>query len=246
MALPWLLVCATRSEWGELKKSIQFVKDQAVSAHPFYHGTFKDTPVLLSQMGIGPKRAAEHAQFVLQNLRGKISGVIHFGLSGALVAGLKTADLILAQQIINEKNEVAKSDSQLFNHALEILQKNNIPHQTSNLFTSSTVLETPEHKKEMAEKFKAHMVDMESYPYAKACELANLPYLAIRAIWDPIDWDLSAFKSPIKLNGDINIIGITESLVKSPKLLLSLPQYQSATAKASKILAKTLCSLISL
>lgn len=246
MSLPYLLVCATRPEWGELKKSIAFTKDPTISAHPFYQGTYKSIPVLLSQMGIGPQRAAEHVQFILQNLRGKIAGVIHFGLSGALVDGLKTADLILAQQIINEKNEMLKSDSKLFDHALEVLQKNNISYQTAHLFTSSTVLETPEHKKEMAEKFKVQIVDMESYPYAKACELANLSYLSIRAIWDPVDWDLSALQNPMKITGEINASGMISSFIKSPKLLLSLPQYQSATSKASQVLAQTLLQLISL
>ncbi len=230
-----LLLVATRPEWGELKKILPFNK-QSASPLPFFTCDYKGSSLALAQIGIGHIRAAVQFEKLLK--LEEIAHVIHIGFSGALTEQFKTGEIFMPQTIINSENRILNLEhNKMATH---------LNWATGTLFTSDTVLSTPTQKKEAAEKHKAQAVDMESFPIAEICENKKIPYLSLRAIWDPLDWNLSLMESahPTTPEGEVKTLSVLKTAVFNPKLLMSLPKYQSATHMAGKSLAQAVMGLI--
>ncbi len=240
----WFLICACKPEWNELKKKARFEINHTLHNLNFYTGQFENREFLLSQIGIGMKRAHNHATTLLASLVTSPKGIIHFGLAGGLGEKMKEGEVILPTQIVSPTGETISPSSDLVQQAESLLQKLEIPFTKGNLFTSDKVLETPIEKKEAGKKWGAIAVDMESFPYAKKCSERGIPYLSIRAIFDPLEWDLhlpgNGSAHLMKEEGDLNTSFFVKEALKNPKFLMSLPHYQSAASKGNKVLASFL------
>lgn len=244
----WFLICACKPEWSELKKKAHFEINHTLHNLNFYTGKFESHEFLLSQIGIGIKRSEKHAHTLLSSLVVPPKGIIHFGLAGALKEKMKEGEVILSPQIVSPTGEIISPSSDLLQKAESLLQTLKIPFTKGNIFTSNKILETPNEKKEAGKKWGAIAVDMESFPYAKKCSERGIPYLSIRAIFDPLEWDLrlpsNSSGNLLQDNGDLNTGFFVKEVFKNPKFLMSLPHYQSAASKGNKVLNRFLLAAL--
>ena len=132
--------------------------------------------------GVGEEAAREAAE----GLRtGGAAALMSFGFAGALDSSLHPGDLILPESI----------------HAGHSLQvdldwrdslRQRLPHHLSVtggiLAASREMLTSATAKRELAQVTSACAVDMESGAVAEAAAHAGLPFLAIRAISDPVEF----------------------------------------------------------
>lgn len=236
----WLLVCATKPEWSPLKKQIPFKRHANRKEIVLYSGLYRGKEVWLLQTGIGTERAQRSLSILFDELKARPNMIIHFGFSGALKENLKTADMILPSEILSEEGEKETFPPSIISKTKFLLKELQLPVCEGIFYTTKTVLKTPKDKKEAGTRHGAIAVDMESFPVATFCRQKGVPLLAMRAIWDPLEWDLTSLHSlnPTTPQGEINKALGVKMIFKNQALLRTLPKYHSATSKATLPLAR--------
>lgn len=131
--------------------------------------------------GIGAEAARRAAQAIIVTFSPEL--VISAGISGALVAELHVGDTIFPSTVIDTQDGSR--------HATVI---RNAPVGGTALgrtmLVSHTKIVGAAEKQWLAKSYGAHAVDMESAGVARAAEVHNLPFLAIKSISDELDFEL--------------------------------------------------------
>lgn len=229
MSKTWILFCATRPEWSEIKKNKEIQNFN------------------LYQIGVGWKAVLKNVPPILNEWKKKGECfVIHFGVSGALDENLKTGDIVLPTQFVDPENNELELSDEIIQKAESLLKELQLSYVKGRLFSSFNVLKTPEEKKNTGSSRSAIAVDMETYPVAKMCQEKDIPFLSIRAIFDPLDWDLTCLSEAdfIDTKGDLSTLKIAKKIIQSPRLLISLPKYQKALSVANKNLTRFIISAL--
>jgi adenosylhomocysteine nucleosidase len=129
--------------------------------------------------GIGGEYARRAAEAAITNYSPQI--VISAGIAGALVPDLKIGDAIFPEVVIDVRDGSRRPTA---------------IHQApiGNSSLSRTLLLTHDHiasldqKLQLAQSYGAHAVDMEAAEVARASELHNLPFIAIKSISDELNF----------------------------------------------------------
>lgn len=246
MTQTWFLICATRPEWGELKKKIAFRKDSTLSGLNFYEEEQNNKKIKLGQIGIGYKNAKQKAEILFGSMENHPKLVIHFGLAGALDSNFKEGDLIVPTKFINPSRETVPGTAPLVKKTKKLLDELKLSFQEGTLFTSDKVLNTPGKKREAGKRMNALAVDMETSPFAKICRDKKIPFLSIRAIFDPLDWELPFPDESAFFDGEGNLKKgpLLEKVITQPRLLMALPKYQKAASVGNKALARFIMAAV--
>ena len=116
--------------------------------------------------------------------------VVSCGFAGGLDDSARPGDLVLASAVRDESGDVIATPEALRRAAAEALS--GMRHLEGELICTSSVVATEEEKRALARP-GAVAVDMESYPAAHAARAAGIPWLALRAIVDPLASSLPPF-----------------------------------------------------
>lgn len=225
MGLIWL-ICAMKGEWSNLKKVLP------------------NKSVKLFQVGIGTHRASEAFRSILDAEPDRPDLVIHFGISGGLIPGLREGELILCDSVTNLSGDRIDLSHGLRVAAETVKKMGKV--RIGGLLSSEKILHTPAEKKEAGLKTGAIVVDLETFPIAQQAQTSGLPILALRSVSDPMESDLSELANVDFVNsqGNTDWQKIPGGLLKNPRLLFHLPKYQSAYHKATKALSEAITALI--
>ena len=109
---------------------------------------------------------------------------------------------------------------------------------TKELFTSATILKNKSEKEHIAKTYGAKIVDMESAGIAEICAEKNIPYTSIRVVFDTLADDLENIGEPYTPAGNLDAGKLVANIVKSPKLIMTLPLLQKRMALVQKNLAE--------
>ena len=239
-----LLVCAMKAEWSGLKKRIRFKRGAQMSL-PVWKGEFvkaeQTVAISLVQIGIGYNRAKKVAPLLFGVTKTKPDLVIHFGIAGGLQEGLKGGDLVMSEWVMDSHGNRIDL-SQVAGHWSRVTG----PIKKGGLLTSDRILYSSAEKRDAGEKTGAVAVDLETYPIAEEAHRRRIPFLALRAISDPLEWDLSELDGTdfVSETGESRWTKAAGEILKRPSLLFHLPKYQSAFHKATKCLSETIRDLL--
>jgi len=143
-----------------------------------------DGPVVNCQ-GPGPKAAAQAAARLLADGCGAL---LSFGLAGGLTEDLRPGDVVIAEAVVSEDGQVWPTDSgwrQALEQKLGGASRGAI--RRLRLLGLDRPLLTPLEKADYGTRLKANAVDMESLAVASAAARAQVPFIAVRAVIDPLD-----------------------------------------------------------
>jgi len=209
-----LLVVALKPEWNFLKKTFSFQKINP----QLYHF---ETDCALFQTGMGWENAEVHFEKFLEN--SSVKSVLHFGTAGALTKNFKAGEVAKISEITNVSHESLSFDS------------NFPPHlPPAKLYSSKMMLKNQGEKQVVHKEYQADLVDMESYPLAKACQRKGIPYLGIRGVFDELSDDLENLNLPFKESGELHPSKLTLNLITHPKLVFTLPAYKKRLEQLQK------------
>lgn len=187
--------------------------------------------------GMG-EEAARNAATRLQE-RGANS-LISFGIAGALEPILRPGDLILPESIYTE-NLLLPVSLNWRNRIQEHLPSH-LRVIGGKLAASQKVLTSILEKHELAQSTGACAVDLESGAVAKVAADANIPFLAIRAIADPVEFSPpSTLLGAIHQDGSANLVRILSLLLKGSVNLSTLLRL----AKELRTARSTLSTVVS-
>ncbi len=161
---------------------------------------FISDKVLVAYSGAGPANAQTAAELLAS--RGA-TRLISWGCAAALDASLKPGDLTLADSLIDVDQVRMDIASDWHSHARNILSAHATVH-TGCLAESHQIVSSGTGKKQLHAKTGAIVLDMESVAVAKIARQHTLPFLAIRAIVDPVNMSLPrAINRSLNDQGDV-------------------------------------------
>lgn len=150
------------------------------------HCVFISDKALVAYSGAGPANAQAAAELLVS--RGA-SRLISWGCAAALDSSLRPGDLTLADSLIDTDNVRMDIASDWHSHTRNILSVHGVVH-TGCLAESRHIVSSRKDKKQLHAKTGAMVLDMESVAVAKIARQHSLPFLAIRAIVDPVNMNL--------------------------------------------------------
>ncbi|HEY8670951.1 MAG TPA: hypothetical protein VIL63_08935 [Terriglobales bacterium] len=156
----------------------------AKASHPYSDGKFifyEGDQVVVICGGIGVEAACRAAEAVVVEYAPEL--LISAGVAGALVSDLHVGDVIFPSVVIDtqdsSRHATAICDSPVGNTALG----------RTTLATYPEIANVVQ-KAQLAKSYGAHAVDMEAAGVARAAEFHEIPFLAVKAISDELDFEL--------------------------------------------------------
>jgi len=163
-----------------------------------------------------------------------LSGLISFGVCGALAEGARPGELVIAREVIRQ------SDKEVFVCDVEWSRTMGGGLYPWRVLGAMVEVTTPEAKKYMAQVYCSSVVDMESHIVGQIAADHKLPFIVIRAVADPYDFTLPpAATIPLNSDGSPNMSAILGSVVTNPLQIPALLQ----TYRYNKAAVATLVSI---
>ena len=178
--------------------------------------------------GMGAESGRRGAEAVVAKYSPEL--LISAGLAGALVAELHVGDSVFPATVIDardgSRHETSIRDA--------VLAKS--PLARTILVSIPEVAGTAQ-KRQLAKSYCAHLVDMEAASVARAAQVHNLPFLAVKAISDDVDFELADLNRFIR-NGrfETKLFGLY--LLPRPWLWLKMIRM----ARDTRLASHNLCS----
>lgn len=188
--------------------------------------------VLLYIAGMGAEQAQAAAEVLIAE---KVSALLSWGSAGALHEKLSPGNLILPKTVIYPQKGIFPTDEGWHSRLL-IRLAGQLEISTEPLSQSLTVLRSREEKLCFSRKNEALAVDMESGAVAEAAVNASLPFMAIRAIADPLEQNIPAsVLRAVNKSGRFSSFRLLVSLARRPAdfLVLNLLRRNFSAARAT-------------
>lgn len=193
--------------------------------------------VSLAVLGMGREAVERELTALLEAQRPEL--LISAGFAGGLQPDLKAGDAILAERLRSEDGQEIEIEEELFHRVSRAVAY----CHSGSLLTVSRPARTIEEKDRLRREHAALAVDMESFWGAAAARARRVPFLAVRAILDPLECPLPAFVESLDPRGHWSW-RTTVALARRPWELGSLAQLAGAARLSSHRLAAALLDLI--
>lgn len=155
-------------------------------------------------------------------------GIVSFGVAGALIPALRPGALIVAKAIISANGSWPVDER--WSKAIAARLSDAI---SASIAGHDTIVPNPASKTSLQERTGASAVDMESHIAARIAAAHGLPFVALRAITDPLDRTLPpAALVAMRPGGAIDLPKVLRSIALSPRQLPQLLQIARDTKSA--------------
>ena len=207
----------------------------------------QDREVVLVTTGMGPEHAEAAARRLFDAVPGAVA--ISAGVSAGLDPLLRLGDLIVADQVSFHRRsanpvQIFSCDSGLKESAVNVILRSGYRYHSGPIVTMDQIVLTAKEKRRLAAESGALAVDMESAAIASAAAAKSVPFLAIRAILDPVNEDLEvAFDQFLDHWGEPRTPNLARYLLAHPLALIPLIRLGSRTRAACRRLGHLLREL---
>lgn len=199
--------------------------------------------ILVAYAGAGSINAQAAAELLIAQ---GATRLISWGCAGALSDVLKPGDLVIADQLISTQALKTTTDLAWCARVSSLLATHLTVH-TGALADSTHIVATQREKRQLHKQHGALAVDMESNAIARVAQQHQLPFIALRAIADPVTMDLSpAISYALNAQGEVVILKLLAYLLRHPFEiigLLTIAKHFNAAMKTLKSVAKQLDKL---
>jgi nucleoside phosphorylase len=180
--------------------------------------------------GIGKAAAVRAAQAVLD--RGRPGLLVSAGFAGSLDQRVAPPTVIVPSRIIDAHS------GRSFSVAME---DEKTPGDL--VLVSTTSILSRDAKRALASRFAAHAVDMEAAAVAEVAEAAGVPFLAVKAISDPFDFEMPPIDCFIDSAGKLNLVELLIYAAPRPRLWAPLGALGRNTARGGIEMAERLAGI---
>jgi adenosylhomocysteine nucleosidase len=178
--------------------------------------------IRVAYSGVGGENARVSAELLVKQ---GVSSLISWGCAAALDKSYQPGDLVLASHCIAaDKVEINANGQDWLNSVLSMLTPVLAsPIKTGKLAESKEVISSSDDKARLGDSTGAVALDMESATIAKVAQLHGLPFLAVRAVADPVTMDLpKAVSHALSDQGEVVLSKLLMFLLLHPSELLGL------------------------
>lgn len=220
----WGFVCGLQSEAACLQSCSEWIRSTVSGASAI--------------------RARINAEILLA--KGAI-GLVSFGVSGALHPRLQPGDVIIGDKVVQEGRTEIEAEVEWLTIIEEFAKSCNLTTHRATVLGSNTIITTVDQKRDLAQKFAADAVDMESHAVANVAKEAGKPFLILRTIADSHDRTIppSALKG-VAADGHIQPFNVIASLLTRPQDLPTLLKLGKDNTKAMENLRRSALEVLPL
>ena len=199
--------------------------------------------LIIACSGTGPNNARKAAQQLIAHDSQRL---ISWGCAAALDPSLKSGDLILPKQLLDQQQNTLSLQSEWHQQTRQLLEAQTSVH-IGTLAESATIISLQQEKKILHKDTGAIALDMESIAVAKVAQQTGIKCLVIRAIADTADLDLpAAITHALNKQGDVVLSKLLTYLLWHPNQLTGLIKtglhFRQAQNKL-KVVAKYLATI---
>lgn len=190
--------------------------------------TFASSYAIVVCGGIGPEAARRATEAAIARYSPGL--VISAGVAGALTQELHVGDTIFPSLVVD-----AKDDGRRLTNIQESRMRNSPLARTT--LVSFDEIASAEQKQNLGKAYGAHAVDMESAAVARAAEKHGIPFVAIKAISDEVDFEIPSLWRFVR-DGNFRTRAFVWYVVFRPWLWLRVAQL----ARNTKLASENLCA----
>jgi adenosylhomocysteine nucleosidase len=189
-AFPLTVVAALEDEIRDLRSRMEVAEDLRLSPGRLTAGTWDGLPLLLLRTGVGTAATERALRLLLEKFSPGFA--LQLGYAGGTVPELQAGDLVIATALI----EAGRGHSfpvapELLARADQVRRQAGLPGVCGPIVTVARPALTPAAKAAIGREHQVPALEMESATFAELCGAANLPFLVVRAILDPLDFSLA-------------------------------------------------------
>lgn len=152
-----------------------------------------------------------------------VTGLLSFGIAGALAEGLVSATLLLPGAVCTEQGEGHWVDLDWHMRLVAAARAKGIAAVVGGMLGANEIAATSNAKAALHRSTGALAVDLESHLVAREAARAHLPFAILRVVADPVERDLPpAALAPLWRNGYPNLIAVLGSVARRPSQIPAL------------------------
>jgi len=157
--------------------------------------TQESLPVDVRAIGIGRQGLAASVGRLLDSHRGggEAGLLLLLGFTGGLDPALKAGDLLVPTRYYHESGESVAADGPMWYQARVAAAEAGLCVVQGNSLTVERPAATPQAKRQLYRQHQVGSVNMEDYWVAEAAARAKVPFLAVRAVLDPVSQALPGY-----------------------------------------------------
>ncbi len=231
------IVFALGIESGGLEDLLEGALTIRTAGPTFVTGGLRGRSVAIVRAGVGCQSARAGTTLLIDGHRPRL--VISAGFAGGLVDSVGKGELVIVDSVVDATGKQIALHSQL-----DLRGQNRV--HTGRLVTTDAVIADPEQKRELAVRYGAIAVDMETFAVAEACREAALPFCAVRVISDAVDDRLPPeIEQLARQKSTLGKLGAaTGAIFRRPSAAKDMLNLKTDAIVASDRLAKFLADLI--
>lgn len=183
-----LIVCALKEEITPLLSDMHKETELKFNSGRLIVGSRGNNSIAISICGVGGKTAAQSLHSTLEILTP--ASVFIAGWAGALTDSLSICDLVLTETVFHwedDENSGYSSNPDLNRKVKDRLNSSDITIKTGIQVTADKVVAKETLRNDLASRFKAHVVDMETSYLADILITKGLAFTILRVITDSAD-----------------------------------------------------------
>jgi adenosylhomocysteine nucleosidase len=211
----------------------------------FIAGTINSKSILVLRTGVGPRKTMQRMPELTKQHSPQC--VISIGCAGALRPDIKTGDVVISEKLIDDTaaGKVYYATPVLVEIAKSCCREMNIPCHLGSTVSTANVAATPGGKRELAEKYDALSVDMESAQVAAWAENLGISMVSIRTISDSAtDRIPPEISRVVDQDGKILLLRAVAIFAARPDLLLTLVRLKGQFHRSFSQLEKVVILLL--
>jgi len=234
---------AVKEEISGIKSAMNISDHVRLGKTSAWPGKWGKQNIVLVRSGVGKQRAEDAARQVIDRFKPK--ALISTGYAGALQPGLNVGDLVIADAILEAKEEGKYfPDPDWLGRARGIPCPDGVKTVVGRLLTVDTVIHDPAAKRELGESYSVQAVEMETSAIARVAEERGLPLLSLRAISDRLDQELLDSSSFLGSDGEISTLKAGWYVLTHPGSIKSALSLRTQTQVATQALTRFLSDLL--
>jgi adenosylhomocysteine nucleosidase len=166
-------------------RRVEVLSRRRVGKAVYREAFFEGHRLTVVRCGIGPERAAS----AVRGLECRPQWVISAGIAGALVAGIRTGDMVIASETVfgHEPHKAIACQERLVSVAARACTSEGIPHRIGRLATVKAAVFGDEERRRLHELTAAQAVDMESHAIGMEAGRLGSSFVALRVISDDME-----------------------------------------------------------
>ncbi len=241
-----VLLAAMRQEVDGMRKRLGLAHAIDRGGWRTFEGGYEGKELALIETGPGRHRAEAAALFMM--MRYPVTSVISFGFAGGLTDEVKVGDVVLCRRLhdgaVHGPRSPYQSDEGLITLAVQVPLGDAVRAVLGSSVTVDGVVIEPRQKRALREASGADAVDMEGYWVADVAADAGVPFLAVRAISDPVTQRLPPFDRWISTQGRWQMRRAAAHLLAHPLELAALPALYRNAQRAEEGLVQLIAGII--